>query len=298
MGYQLWTSPVTGYRRIGTRLSEIRTLFERDVTVRSIYEPLKSCLADANAAEMARLLDERGFDVTGVKEQNKDSITQFVTAASLKGGGSVRNHAADIAIGDLIADATPLAKIFSILRSREYSFVLVGADVAGIITRADLNKPPARIYLFGLVSLLEMHLVFWIRKEFGDENWKKHLSEGRIGKALELHEERRRKHQDLDLCDCLQICDKAKLVMARDGLRQLFGLNSVKQGKKIFERVQNLRDLLAHGHTTLIQGTTWENLIQTIEWTERSLEASDNAIEKFAKDADGDYVERFWSASV
>jgi hypothetical protein len=86
---------------------------------------------------MAHLLDERGFDVAGVKEQDNDSITRFVTAASLKAGGEVRDHAGDIPMSYLIADATPLAKIFSILGSREYSFVLVGADVAGIITRAD-----------------------------------------------------------------------------------------------------------------------------------------------------------------
>ena len=187
MGYQLWTSAVTGYRRMGTRVKEIRTLFDKDVTVRSIYEPLKACLADADALEMAALLEGRGFDVAGVKEPDIDSIIRFVTAVSLKGGGNVRDHAMDIAIDNLIADATSLAKVFSILRTREYSFVVVDENVARIITRADLNKPPARIYLFGLVSLLEMHLVFWIREEFGDEAWKQHLKESRIEQALKLY---------------------------------------------------------------------------------------------------------------
>ncbi len=87
MGYQLWTSPVTGYRRMGTRVKEVRTLSDKDITVRCIYEPLKACLAGADALEMAGLLEERGFDVAGVKEPDNDSITRFVTAASLKMGG-------------------------------------------------------------------------------------------------------------------------------------------------------------------------------------------------------------------
>ncbi len=168
MGYQLWTSPVTGYRRIGTRVDEIRALFEKNITVRSICEPLKACFAHANANEMARLLHARGFDVAGVKENDTEAIKRFVRASALKKGGTVSDHAEDIRLEQLISEATPLAQIFSVLAARAYSFVLAGGTVSGIVTRADLNKPPARIYLFALISLLEMHLVFWIRQEFGD----------------------------------------------------------------------------------------------------------------------------------
>ncbi len=56
MGHQLWTSPLTGYRRTGTRVREIRLMFEQDVTVRSIYEPLKACPADEPAEAMLQLL--------------------------------------------------------------------------------------------------------------------------------------------------------------------------------------------------------------------------------------------------
>ena len=73
------------------------------------------------------------------------------------------DYGEDIGLEDLISDATPLAQIFSGPGERQHSFVLAGGSVSGIVTRADLNKSPARIYLFGLVSLLEMHLVFWNR---------------------------------------------------------------------------------------------------------------------------------------
>ena len=122
---------------MGTRVKEVRTLFDKDVTMRCIYEPLRACPADADALEMAVLLEERGFDVAGVKEPDSDSITRFVNAASLKMGGYVRDRAVNIAIENLVADATSLAEVFSILGRREYSFVLVDADVF-----ADLRSRP------------------------------------------------------------------------------------------------------------------------------------------------------------
>lgn len=296
MGYQLWTSPLTGYRRTGTRVREIRRLFETGVTVRSIYEPLKAYSAEADAAEMMQLLNERSFDVAGVKEVDKP-ITHFVTADELKKGGTVRDHAQRMSIEDVISDATPLVRMFSLLAARPYSFVLVDDIIAGIVTRADLNKPPARVYLFGLVSLLEMHLVFWIRKEFGDEAWKDHLTEPRIELALKLYEQRKQKHQELNLCECLQVCDKADLIITHDELRDLFGISSKSEGRRLFERAQTLRDLLAHGQASLVEGTTWEDLTKTVAWMESALEASDNEIEKLANQDGANYVEKFWSAS-
>src|SRR6476469_3993189 len=98
MGCQLWTSPVTGYRRTGTRVREIRAMFETGITVRSIYEPLKACFANADARETAQLLDPRGFDGVGVKDTEKGAITCFGLADVLRKGGIVQDHAETIVV--------------------------------------------------------------------------------------------------------------------------------------------------------------------------------------------------------
>jgi hypothetical protein len=296
MGDRLWTSPATGYRRIGTRVSEIRALFETSITVRSICEPLKACFAHEKATETAHLLRDRGFDVAGVKDDDSETIKRFVRASALRKAGTVGDYGEDISLENLISDATPLAQIFSVLGNRSYSFVLGGGSVSGIVTRADLNKPPARIYLFALVSLLEMHLLFWIREEFGD-TWSERLKQNRIDDAKKLFEKRRQKGQELDLCECLQICDKATLVISSARLRELLGIESKNAGAKIFRRVQDLRDLLAHGQTNLVEGSSWEELSIIVRWIERALEKSDAEIERMAVSSGTNYVERFWSAT-
>jgi hypothetical protein len=78
----------------------------------------------------------------------------------------VREHVLPLNAEVLVSNATPLRDLLTSLCDREGIFVLVGSAVSGIVTRADLNKPAARIYMFGLISLLEMHLKIWIRHEY------------------------------------------------------------------------------------------------------------------------------------
>ena len=86
MGHQLWTSPITGYRRKGTRLSELRELFDTGITISGILEPLQSCPQDAKAAEMASVLHARDFDVAGVQVIQSGPVIGFVEKNKLVGG--------------------------------------------------------------------------------------------------------------------------------------------------------------------------------------------------------------------
>jgi hypothetical protein len=56
MGYELWTSPITGYRRHGTRLQDLNASLGHKILASAIAEPLKSCPAWALASEIAPLL--------------------------------------------------------------------------------------------------------------------------------------------------------------------------------------------------------------------------------------------------
>src|SRR5258706_16219777 len=160
MAEQLWTSSITGYRRTGTRLSELRSLLGAGITARAILEPLQSCPADVSAIEMANLLKQKDFDVAGVQSERGGRVIGLVTREALT-RGTVRDHLTPISAEHLVSEATPLPGLLATLRDRPHAFVLVGAEVRGIVTRADLNKPPVRVYLFRLVSLLEIHLHFW-----------------------------------------------------------------------------------------------------------------------------------------
>jgi hypothetical protein len=182
---------------------------------------------------------------------------------------------------DLIAESTPLIKVLDVLREKQHAFVLVGDEVAGIITRADLQKPPVRILLFGLISLFEMHLAFQIKQRYPHESWQGELSEKRLQMANDLLEQRKGRNEEIDLLSCLQLADKKTLLLASEEMREHFGLPGKKTAERTLRRVGKIRDKLAHSQD-LVTGTTWEEIIDVSVVLQDMLDRSDRLIEEAA----------------
>lgn len=252
------------------------------IGARAILEPLQCCPENAPATEMRGLLGARGFDAAGVMKVADGPVIGFVVAKELS-KGFVRDHNNPINAEHLISDATPIADLLRVLRSKERAFVLVGPDVKGIVTLADLNKPPIRVYLFGLVSLLDMHLQFWVRHAYADGSWKEHLSEKRLEHANEIQVERQKRNEQIDLLDCLQFCDLRDLVLRNEGLRNRLNFKSKKAGEKFLKEAEKLRDKLAHSQQDIVEGISWQELIDLIDEMEALVHRSDDAVEHEAK---------------
>ena len=296
MGYQLWTSPTTGYRRKGTRLADLRALLGDGITVTAVLEPLQSCPADAEAVEISRVLSDRSFDVAGVQVASEKPVIGFVRRDALV-SGTVREHVQPLTADVLISNSTPLRDLLARLADRESIFVLVGPAVSGIVTRADLNKPAVRVYMFGLISLLEMHLGFWLRRDYPGNAWIERLAARRIRKARALQDLRRIRNQDTDLLDCLQLCDKRDLLLACDGRRESLGLGPPNEAKALLISAEDLRNLLAHSEQDLAQGSSWDTIIRLIQRVEVLVQNSDDLVENAAKEAAGDYRDALWAST-
>jgi hypothetical protein len=231
---------------------------------------------------MEFVLRERGFDVAGVQENERAPVLGFVMRDALR-NGIVKDHAKPMTAEHLVSDATPLGHLLTLLRTRERVFVLLGSEVRGIITLADLNKPPVRVYLFGLTSLLEMHLGFWVAKSYGEDSWKDKLKTERLEAASDLQSKRNARNEEITLLDCLQFCDKRDLVLAKSDLRTKLGLGGKKKAESVLRLAEDLRNRLAHSQHDLVQGTSWPALIEVIENLEALVHKSDDAVEQMAK---------------
>lgn len=295
MGYELWMSPITGYRRKGTRLSELRALFAAGVQARAILEPLQCCPADAPALEMKRILEEKGFDVAGVQAKPDGPVIGYVVKDQLQ-GQRTSEHLLPLHAEHLVSDSTPLSEALSTLRSREHVFVVVAAGVKGILTRADLNKPPVRIYLFGLVSLLEMHLRYWVKATYEGESWQQALKPSRLEAAQKLQEARRKRNTEISLLACLQFSDLRDLVLEVEELRTKLGLGSKTKAKEWLEDAEELRNRLAHSQDDLVEGKSWEHLIDLVGMLDAAVSCSDQAVEERSRTA-GNNANSLWVAN-
>jgi hypothetical protein len=265
------------------------------VVTRAIWEPLKSVPAGMAATEARQILAARGFDIAGVQESANERAIGFVVAQELE-AETVSNYLKAFDADRLISDSTPVPELLAVLRHLEHAFVLVGSRVRGIVTRSDLNKPPIRVYLFGLISLLEMHLQFWVSNNYTGEEWENLLAEGRLAPARELCVERQRRDEEVTLLDCVQFCDKASLVISSPGMITRLGLSSKKKATSLLGRAERLRNNLAHSQLDLVQGTTWEKLIDLVEAIQALVYRSDDMIEEDVRGLRERDAEEMWVA--
>jgi hypothetical protein len=79
-----------------------------------------------------------------------------------------------------------------------------------------------------------------------DETWRGYLSEGRLERAVALYKERQRRHENIDLDDCLQFSDKADILLRYPATAEALGFTSRRRGQEFFSKLEALRNNLAH----------------------------------------------------
>ncbi|WP_092221236.1 hypothetical protein [Desulforhopalus singaporensis] len=280
MGYQLWVSPVTGYRRKGTRFSALRKIFIDNITARNIYEPLLCCPVHSHAHDAREALRIRDFDVAGVKETEGGEVVGYVQAVDL-GDEDLGKYVKKITSDLLISDSTPIAEIFSVLTEINFAFVISGKHISGIITKADINKPPVRIYLFGITSLFEMHLNAWVKHYYSDDSWVSEVPGQRMQEASKIYELRQGNNQDLSLIECLQLCDKRDLLAKSQQFRKDFDF-SRRSFDSFVKDLEKIRNELAHSQYSIIANIEWPRLIEIISSAEAFLINSDIKVDNIA----------------
>jgi hypothetical protein len=235
-------------KHLKSSLGDLRRLFARTIALRDIAEPLVSFDHGQNATEIRAFLEARDFDVAGVREHGV--VNSFVLREELK-DGLVTQHRRSFESGQVLPDSEPLLTAFAALRNRRHVFITVLGHVGGIVTRGDLQKSPVRLWLFGLASLLEMQMLRVVRERFPAETWTPHLSAQRLDGARRVFAERRRRREENELSDCLQLGDKAAILMKDRDLFALSGFASKRAAEKFFKDVELLRNALAHANDIL-----------------------------------------------
>jgi hypothetical protein len=241
-------------------VQSLRRVFNEGFAVHDIAEPLVSFDASALAAEVQSFMEERRFEVVGVR--NKGLIAGYVERSELAGG-----HCSDFLHpfddSQVILDSASFTEAVLGLRDTPRLFVVLLGQVGGIVTRSDLQKPPVRMWLFGMVTLIEMRFARLIERFCPEDSWKQFLSETRVQKAEELLAERTRRNQNLDLLDCLQSSDKGQIVAPNEDIRRLTQFQSRRQVEQVVKQLERLRNNLAHAQDII--ATDWDTIVSLSE---------------------------------
>jgi hypothetical protein len=252
-------------------IRRLRRLFLESFSVMDVAEPLVSVDAEREAREARALCEARGFELIGVR---RDGLVQGYARAEELRGGKVADHLHPFVPDDLVPDDGSLRDAIASLGINRRCFVTVLGQPAAIVTLRDLEKPPVRMFLFGMITILEALLGRQLVALFPGDSWRAHVAPARLAKAEALLEERRRRDQPGELVDCLQLSDKGQILIAATPLDEggPFGLPSRKAAKRALKELEALRNNLAHTQQIIPDG--WERIVLFSANLEQLLEAA------------------------
>lgn len=149
---------------------------------------------------------------------------------------------------DLVIGAK--ASIFDYIVNQDANpvrLVVSETGFVGLVTLSDLQKPPARVALFALVSGFEVTMSNVIRSRCPCDVWIHYVSETRRRKIEEQIEKSKSEEQD-DFVERLlftQFCDKREVLIGSKAFEHHCSNN---QALKELKKIEALRDRLAHAN--------------------------------------------------
>jgi len=259
-------------KQLKSTSQHLKELFDQNITAKYLAEPFKSFDFTGDAPTIKAFMEKYDYDVVGIRQNG--TVIGYVKRSDLQ-DGICENYIVPFDPSELILDTTPLIEVFKILHNHSSLYIVYLNEIVGIVTKGDLQKSPARMWLFSLISLLEMQLLRLIRGFYPHDSWKGYLKQSRIDEAQKIFDDRKVKNESLDLADCLQFCDKRDIFLKSEAIQKSIGVESKTATKKLLEQAEEIRNNLAHAQD-IITGF-WPEIVEIAEKIETLLDQCERA---------------------
>jgi hypothetical protein len=252
-------------RRLSANPHLIR-LFTEAFTAQDIADPVRSFDTSTSCEHVISVMDEHELEVVCLREQGV--IIGYARRTDLL-TGACGEYARDFREGQIISGESSLSDVIHILTLQQFGFISVLGDVAGYVSRSDINKPVVRMWLFGIITFIEMELMRLIEDFFPNDSWIPAITEERAERARNMKEERSRRGQHCSLLDCLQLSDKGRILISNEQAFKYIGFDSRRTAKKVIREVESLRNNLAHAQDIVTYD--WAQIVRFTHRIEETL---------------------------
>ena len=218
-------------------------LFSSAFTAQDISEAVRSFDADKTCQNIIEIMDYHEESIVCIRNMGK--IQGYVRRSDLS-TGKCGEHIRFFRHGQVLSSDASLSDIVHTLTLHQYGFITTLGDISGYFSRSDINKPVVRMWLFGIITFIEMEFMGMIDEYYPKNSWQPFVSEGRLQKAIEMKEERKRRNQNCKLLECLQLSDKGQILIQNDEILQQLGMESKRNARKLIRELESLRNNLAH----------------------------------------------------
>ncbi len=244
----------------------VQRIFKEVFTARDVGELLRSFDAERLSSDVKGVMQEQSLPVAGVRKDGQ--VTGYVRIEDLS-SGTCGQRARSFSYDQMVYDDTSLMDVVLILTRHDYCFLAILDEVVGVVTRVDMERPIVRMWLFGMITIIEIEFAASIRRKWPNESWRDLCPAGRLRKAEALCEERLRISQQSDLLDCLQLGDKARVLFSDAEILKQIGFNSRSEADKAIKSIESLRNNLAHGQS--IVAYDWPSIVALSQGVQRMM---------------------------
>ena len=240
-------------------------ILDQGFSAMDIAEPLPSLDGDQPALRAKEFMITNKLDILGVRKDA--SIIGYVLPADLT-DGTCSEHIRSFG-HNIITDSTSIADVIIQLEELDFTFISILGTVSEVMIKDDIDKPPVRMWLFGIVTILDMYISRQVEITFPDDEWQAKLSPQRLEKAIKLQEERLRRNQRARLIDCLQLTDKAYILVKDPASKEDLNFTSKRDAERQIKSFESLRNNLAH--TQSLTTYDWKTIVSLAERQDKIL---------------------------
>lgn len=225
-------------------------------------------------------LAQNGYDAAPIyKDNNPVGFIHKDDIMTHDDGDTLEAYLTPLAIEYMISGDTSFPGVLSALIENPIYFLGGHNHVTGILTRADLNTAPARIYLFDRITYLEQHLRELILEKKPD--WKNTpVTTDEVDGIEDRYKDAQAANVALDKIHYAHFSTLETIITSVDSCREAAGFSTKGGANTRLHKVTELRNDVAHANLLvkntdsnefLTDGRTTENLYNAFETIDRVL---------------------------
>jgi hypothetical protein len=229
---------------------------------------------DTAPSTAAEWLETNGYDAAPIQKQG-DAVgfihEDDVTADD--DGDTLEDHLTPLTIDYMMSGDTAFEDVLAALIEEPVYFLGGHSRITGILTRADLNTAPVRIYLFDRITYLEEHLRELILEHA--PNWKQTpVTVDELDDIEDRYTDAQAANVELEEIHYAQFSTLNTIISNVEACWQACGFSATAQADSRLHEITDLRNDVAHANLLventdsdgfLNSGRTTENLSTTLE---------------------------------
>jgi len=251
--------------RMESRVVQTIMSMAESIPVGIISEPLVSYDKKKPYTDAVSNMNASRFDVAGVVDYAGNVLGYIDSKGKLSGVCGDKNHVHPFDPGSLVTDAMPLAEAGFLVARRRRIFILERNKVTSIATRADLQKAPVRMMIFGIITVLEMHLTDVLRREWPGEEWREYelFTPKQVKAIQDAFRQAKKRNDEIDIFGCMNLYHKCLLACATDNVVESLRTMGFDNLESELAAIRTLRNAVAHGTSLVASNRSWNKVLRT-----------------------------------